>query len=106
MFCVMEEKIIKNKLGLIKLAQTPGNVSHAAWLDSDKQLEIYKPLIPYILKESYYLSLPVGMLYQFWQPWIKNYQDEYEVGYMACFFNWSYYIWIDQDLKEEMTGMR
>jgi len=82
------------------------NACYANWLDADKLVEIYKPLIPYILEQSYYLSLPVGKLYQFWQPWIKNYHGEYEVGYMACFFNWSYFVWIDQDLKEEMTGKR
>lgn len=79
---------------------------YANWLDSDKQLEIFKPLIPYILEQSYYLSLPVGMLYQFWQPWVMNYHGEYEVGYMACFFNWSYYVWIDQDIKEKISGTR
>jgi len=76
------------------------------YLDDQMKAEIYKPLVPYILRQSYYISIPFGMLYQFWQPWIKNYNGEYEVGYMACFFNWSYFIWIDQDLKEEMTGMR
>ena len=46
------------------------------------------------------------MFYQFWQPWMKNYTGEYEIGYMANFFAWSYFTWIDQDLKQEMTGMR
>ena len=79
---------------------------YANYLDDKKKEEIYKPLIPYMLEQSYYLSLPIGLFYQFWQPWIKNYTGEYEVGYMANFFAWSYFIWVDQDLKEEITGTR
>jgi len=76
------------------------------YLDDQMKEEIYKPLIPYILRQSYYLSIPFGMLYQFWQPWIKNYHGEYEIGFMGNFFAWSYFTWVDQDLKEQITGQR
>ncbi len=40
-----------------------------------------------------------------WQPWVKHYSGEYQVGYYDSYM-YVPYIWIDQDLKEEMTGMR
>ena len=77
----------------------------AAWPDDAKQREIYRELLPHTLAMNYQLQLPTGHLYTFWQPWVKGYHGEYAVGY-ANQSGFPTYIWIDQDLKEEMTGRR
>ena len=77
----------------------------AAWPDFDKQSEIYSELLPHTLYQNYYIQLPTSFTYTFWQPWIKNYHAEYAVGY-ANQSGFPKYIWLDQDLKEKMTGRR
>lgn len=62
-----------------------------------------KELIKYVLEQAYIIALPVPDLYNFWQPWVKNYHGEMSVG-LADLFTWTKYAWIDQDLLKEMTG--
>ena len=40
-----------------------------------------------------------------WQPWVKDYHGEVSVGYFNCFQE-AKYLWIDQELKAEMTGRK
>ena len=64
-----------------------------------------KEITPYILDQCLNVQLPSAPLYTFWQPWVKGYYGENSVGYIND-LNWTGYIWLDQDLKEEMTGKR
>jgi peptide/nickel transport system substrate-binding protein len=73
--------------------------------DWDKLCQIAKDIYPYILEQAWTVPLPAAYSYVAWQPWLKDYHGENAVGY----YNWQnypLYVWIDQDLKEEMTGGR
>jgi peptide/nickel transport system substrate-binding protein len=70
----------------------------------EKSQRMYE-LSPYMLSQAWQLQLPGADSWAFWQPWVKNYHGEVQVGYNAP-WTFTHYIWIDQDLKEEMTGKR
>jgi len=74
-------------------------------LDWDEQCRIFKDLTPYILEQAWEIPTPGYYWYTVWQPWLKNYHGEYSVGNSSD-NNWGKWVWIDQDLKEEMTGNR
>jgi len=67
--------------------------------------ELWKEANTYILEQAWYIELPSPYLYCMWHPWLKDYHAEYSPG---CWNLWGYwaYVWIDQDLKYEMTGRR
>ncbi len=75
------------------------------YFDEAKRRQIVREIAPYILEQAFYLQLPIGYSYTFWQPWVKNYAGERQVGY-CNYDDHARFIWIDQDLKEEMTGER
>ncbi|HEY94519.1 MAG TPA: hypothetical protein G4O15_06225 [Dehalococcoidia bacterium] len=54
-----------------------------------------------LIKNDYYET---PRYYICWQPWLKNYSGEYLVGYYNEI--WPQYVWLDLDLKEELTGRR
>lgn len=58
---------------------------------------------PYILSNVWYVSLPTPDYFQFWQPWVKRYHGEMQIGNNER-GNAPIYVWIDQDLKAEMLG--
>jgi len=58
-------------------------------------------IVPYILEQCWYIDPPDPMNYAFWQPWLKGYHGEFEVGYVNT-MNWLIYVWLDQELKKEM----
>jgi len=73
--------------------------------DVPKRRQLMKDIVPYILEQAFRLDFPVANIDTFWWPWIKGFQGEYSVGYMnAEDFTW--YVWLDQNLKEEMSGER
>jgi len=73
--------------------------------DWDKLCEIYKEITPHILGLCSQIELPTPYYYTVWQPWVKGYHGEYCCGFWDS-FNFRKWIWIDQDVKEEMTGRR
>jgi len=60
---------------------------------------LYQELVPYILEQAYSIPRPSPYQYTLWWPWLKNYYGEFPVRFAA-------YCWIDQDVKQEMTGRR
>ena len=62
--------------------------------------EIYRKVLPHILDQAYVIPRPTPYSYTIWQPWLKNHYGEQSVSF------WPPYVWIDQDLKEQMTGRR
>ncbi|MFC1864655.1 ABC transporter substrate-binding protein [Chloroflexota bacterium] len=58
-----------------------------------------------MLDQAWICSMPVGYVYNIWWPWLKNYHGESAIGYFNR-FNYATWMWIDQDLKEELTGKR
>ena len=63
-----------------------------------------KERIPYMLDLHHALLFPTANGFIFWQPWVKGYHGELEPGFQDV--DYPRYLWIDQDLKEEMTGKR
>ncbi len=60
---------------------------------------IYRNLLPYIAEQAYYVPRPSPRVYSLWWPWLKNFYGEMPGRFGA-------YHWIDQELKEEITGRR
>jgi len=60
-------------------------------------------IVPYVLEQCWYMSIPKPDAFIFWQPWLKGYHGELEVGFRNA-QEWTKYVWIDQELKKEMTG--
>jgi peptide/nickel transport system substrate-binding protein len=76
-----------------------------AIFDWDLRSSLMKDITVYILEQAPYVLIPGPYSYYFWQPWVKSYTGELQVGYSQG-GDFPRYIWIDQDLKEEMTGLR
>ncbi len=53
------------------------------------------------------IQLPAPAHYIFWVPWMKGYHGERGMGPDSLQNNGVYqFIWIDQDLKYQITGIR
>jgi peptide/nickel transport system substrate-binding protein len=68
-------------------------------VDQAKVDQLHHDILPYALSQAWYIPRPTPYVYYFWQPWLKNYNGEIDLGYNV---NWAKYIWIDQDLKKQM----
>jgi len=77
-----------------------------ATADPDERTQMYKELGVYLVDQQYYIDLPSPYGYSFWQPWIKGYSGEVYHGANLNWWGMYKYLWIDQDLKEAMTGRR
>jgi len=69
-------------------------------VDFAKVDQIHKDTNVYILGQAFLIPTPAPVVYRMWQPWLKDYYGE---GAAKHFIQ---YVWIDQDLKEKMTGSR
>jgi peptide/nickel transport system substrate-binding protein len=74
-----------------------------AYPDEAKADQVHRELMPYLLDQVYVITLPAGPQYRFWWPWVKNYSGEASMGYYNL-YNYSKYVWIDQELKESILG--
>jgi ABC-type transport system substrate-binding protein len=70
-----------------------------------KTVAVYEKYTNTILETGSWVVPPVPYQYAVWQPWVKDYSGEGRTSYGAA-FDFATYLWIDQDLKEEMTGVR
>jgi len=77
----------------------------AAYLTWSERARLMREVIPHILDQAYIIQMPAPYIYSFWQPWVKGYHGETMVGYMNN-YDFPKFIWIDRDLKEQMTGQR
>jgi peptide/nickel transport system substrate-binding protein len=75
------------------------------YVDDALRRDVMKETIPYELGQSYRLLFPGAYAYTFWWPWVKGYSGELLVGFFHI-TDFQMYLWIDQDLKEEITGRR
>ena len=71
-----------------------------AFVNMPKTNQLLKEELPYILEQAYVIPLPSPFSYRFWQPWVKNYHGEVTQSL------WVPHVWIDQDLREAVTGKR
>jgi peptide/nickel transport system substrate-binding protein len=75
-------------------------------INQDKADQIHGDLMPYLLEQAYVVPWPTPYSYTIWWPWIKNYHGETIIGHSAGNVSWLTWAWVDQDLKEAMTGRR
>lgn len=69
--------------------------------DLNGAFQITRSLLPYLIGQAYAIGPIASSTYDFWWPWVKNYDGEVCVGYINvdAFPRW---IWIDQALKKTM----
>jgi len=75
----------------------------ALYPDEDAADQIHAEMMPYLLEQCYVMQTAAHYTYVFWWPWLKNYSGEGAIGYYGGASSWTPYVWIDQELKEEMT---
>jgi hypothetical protein len=75
----------------------------AAYPDEDEVDRIHQEMLPYLLEQCYAIQTAGANAYRFWWPWLKNYSGEGSVGFYKALNpdRWAY-VWIDEELKEEM----
>jgi len=73
-------------------------------LDWDKMGTMYKEIEAKMRAEAYQVYLPAGYSYYLWWPWLKGWSGETNVGYYNA-YNQMIYLWIDTELREELTGL-
>ena len=64
---------------------------------------LIKEAFAYGTSQFFYTAGPITTGYIFWQPWLKGYQGERQLQAVALAPTWAR-VWIDQELKEEITG--
>lgn len=74
-------------------------------MNVDVVAKTWHDILPYVLEKAYAIPRPQPYTYTFWWPWLKNYHGELQVNY-GDVLTWIPWVWIDQDLKEKMTGRR
>jgi peptide/nickel transport system substrate-binding protein len=75
-------------------------------LDWVKVDQLYRAMVKdYVLEQVWVIGTTLPYVYDVWWPWLKNYHGEQNLGY-ANTFKWCQYAWLDQDMKEKMTGSR
>jgi peptide/nickel transport system substrate-binding protein len=74
----------------------------AAYPDEDECDRIHCEMLPYLLEQCYVLQTAGYYTYRFWWPWVKNYSGEGSLDYYGGITTWTPYVWIDQELKQEM----
>lgn len=66
-----------------------------------KAYQELKKLRPYVMEQAFRIAMPTPYSHSFWWPWVKNYGGQ--GVYHGLFLR---YIWIGQDLREQMIGRR
>lgn len=80
----------------IAAGETPG---------MDERNAMLKALNVELIDSAAYVWLPTSDSLNYWWPWVKNYYGEYSVG-SAIPAPYYARIWLDLDMREQMTGRR
>ena len=76
-------------------------------VDQAEQSRIRKEQCLHEIDECWEIPIPTAAIYRFWVPWMKGYVGERSVGPEDVNDTGVLrYVWIDQDLKFEMTGQK
>jgi ABC-type transport system substrate-binding protein len=79
----------------------------AAEFDYYKRNEILKELNLYLIEQCHAIIPPDQVNWCAWQPWVMGYQGEANIGHGGYSQGAILaYIWLDQDLRYEMAGIR
>jgi ABC-type transport system substrate-binding protein len=71
--------------------------------DFDAVCDIIYENTEYLLDQCFFVLLPSPESYYLLQPWLRDWNGEYTTGYYNYYMP-AIYVWIDQDLRKEMTG--
>ncbi|MBI4181200.1 MAG: hypothetical protein HY528_04640 [Chloroflexi bacterium] len=77
------------------------NKMAAAYFDLPKKRALMKELNLFVTPKAYYAYTAVPYAWNFWQPWLKNFHGERQLGIFQNGPVWKY-VWIDQELKKSM----
>jgi len=69
--------------------------------DDTKWEKLLHDIYPFIIAQAEAVWMPSPYAYKVWQPWLKGYQGEANVGYDNT-YQYLDYIWIDQTVKKSM----
>ncbi|UCH43143.1 MAG: hypothetical protein JSW16_00985, partial [Dehalococcoidales bacterium] len=72
--------------------------------DYDECCRMMKEMEPTMRAKAYFVDLPNDYTYFMWWPWLKGWHGEVSVGYWNV-YQYMNYLWIDTELREEMTGL-
>ncbi len=75
------------------------------FFDEARKAQIMKDITPHIVSQVTHVDVPFPSVYVFWQPWVGGYHGELYPGY-SNYYWYVTYIWLDQDIKEKLTGKR
>ena len=73
-----------------------------ATLDPVERNTKWKELAQYAIEQAYYYTFPAPFRYTFWQPWVKQYNGEQQMGRLWNYYAFAQFCWIDEDLRLEM----
>jgi ABC-type transport system substrate-binding protein len=86
-------------------------VWHAMWEDvlaatvSDEQIALIKAANVGFLELAPIIQVPAGFGGDYWQPWVQNHNGEHVLAFVDFASKWAY-VWLDQDMREDRTGIR
>jgi len=92
-FCRVNDEYFNEKYEIIAANQ----------LNWDKASEVVKELNLYLISQAYFITLPNDYSYFLWWPWLKGWSGETSIGYWSVYRQLNY-LWLDTDLRKEMTG--
>ncbi|UCH42213.1 MAG: ABC transporter substrate-binding protein [Dehalococcoidales bacterium] len=76
----------------------------ANMLDWDHLIGMMKYMEPRMRAQANSIRLPAPYSYYMWWPWLKSWEGENNIGYYNA-YNQMTYMWIDTELREELTGL-
>ena len=75
-------------------------------LDQDELIRQFQETAVYIVENAVVIAgVPEANL-QFWQPWVKGYSGELIGAGIQGWHDVAKHVWVDQDLREQITGSR
>jgi len=75
-------------------------------LDADERNRMLREHSVEEMRRAYNIIIPIPVSSTFWWPWLKGYSGEMDLGYPdeTRWGDMPKYLWVDQDLKFEITG--
>ncbi len=101
---VLPSTVNPSRINDPKVTEAEQNSQKYFLANEAKSQQIFRELIPYVLSGAFVIPRPTPYQYTFWWPWIKNYHGELNIVYRSEEVSWIPFVWIDQDLREKMTG--
>ena len=77
--------------------ETYAQIQKLTFADWNAANKVMREFWPYALEQAWYIPRPSPKFYNFWWPWLKNFDGNGSTLFMK-------YHWIDESLKKSMTG--